>query len=45
LAVLLAAAFLLPQKNFTIQMVSTAALFVVALWEYVALRKATATTA
>ncbi len=45
LAVLLAAAFLLPQKNFTIQMVSTAALFIVALWEYVALRKATAATA
>jgi low temperature requirement protein LtrA len=33
------------QQNFTIQMVSTVTLLLVALWEYVALRKAKATTA
>jgi low temperature requirement protein LtrA len=45
LAVLLSAALVLPQQNFTIQMISMAALFIVALWEYMALRRASATTA
>ncbi len=46
LVILMATAILLPvQQNFTIQMVSTVTLLLVALWEYVALRKANATTA
>ncbi|WP_283193243.1 low temperature requirement protein A [Rhizobium sp. AN80A] len=46
LAILLATIVLLPwQQNVTIQMVSTVTLLLVALWEYIALRKANATTA
>ncbi|MDM9646109.1 low temperature requirement protein A [Rhizobium sp. S163] len=46
LAILLGTPVVLPmQQNFTIQMVSTVTLLLVALWEYVALRKAKATTA
>ncbi|WP_160003560.1 low temperature requirement protein A [Rhizobium sp. 18055] len=40
-----ATALFASQQNFTIQMVSTATLLVVALWEYLALRRANATTA
>jgi low temperature requirement protein LtrA len=40
-----ATALFASQQNFTIQMVSTATLLMVALWEYLALRRANATTA
>lgn len=42
---ILATALLSTQQNFTLQMVSTATLLMVALWEYFALRKANASTA
>jgi low temperature requirement protein LtrA len=42
---IVATALFASQRNFTIQMVSTATLLMVATWEYFALRQANATTA